>query len=245
MMRGALKLPSLVVLAAVAVIGGAASPAAARSGPDGRAPNAPIASSVVGATLPRPAGLGPQTDGRANRIAAEAAAKAVGIDISSELYGTYYVVNRETGKCLDAFASGGGVNGNKVGLWTCNDGITEQWHLYRVTYETRRVWVFLNARSWRALDYPAESYGAYGWQYQIWDYHSSILGQQFRDYYVSTRFPCEKYWECSNLEFANLLGSQGYNIMDAFASDGGGNGNRVGNFWSTGSWLQHWYLVKV
>jgi hypothetical protein len=74
-------------------------------------PDTRITSDVTGADLSRPAGLA-LTDGKANRIAAEAAAKAVGIQDSLPT-GTFYFVNRETGRCLDAFASGGGVPGNK------------------------------------------------------------------------------------------------------------------------------------
>lgn len=44
--------------------------------------------------------------------------------------------------------------------------------------------------------------------------------------------------------FSMLLGGRA-NVMDAFASDGGGNGNRVGNWGITNHPLQRWYFVSA
>jgi hypothetical protein len=89
----------------------------------------------------------------------------------------FLIVNKATGRCLDAFAAEGGRNGNRVGLWDCNGGDTEVWRLVTAgggTFPYRLV----NAASGRCLDYPVESDGAVGWQFWLWDCNGS-RSQQF------------------------------------------------------------------
>jgi hypothetical protein len=98
--------------------------------------------------------------------------------------------------------------------------------------------VYLNAPSWLALNYPGASNGNYGWQYELSKfYYSGIEGEKFA--LVITSGTTSFFW------FANRGGWDRYNYMGAFRSGGGGNGNPVGNFWRTASWLQQWKFVRV
>jgi hypothetical protein len=139
-------------------------------------------------------------------------------------------------RCLDAFYSEGGGNGNRVGLWDCNDGITEKWDIWQDTL-AHDGWdiSILNARNQKSLDYPASSGGALGWQYELWTQAEST-GQRFAV-------------TCNPAPWANCriqVQISGDSVtMDAFASDGGGNGNRVGNWSITDSPLQRWSFPKL
>lgn len=173
---------------------------------------------------PRPAGL-------------PAPAKSDGAAKVSDAYlGRFYIVNEFTingiAYCLDAWYSYGGGNGNPVGLYQCNGGITEQWDVYDNGCGCFYWLSIRNARTGRSLDYPASSGGANGWQYETWDYYPST-GQQFWPFWHS---------DTSDYEISVVLGG-GANVMDAFQSDGGGNGNRVGNWAITGHPLQRWVFV--
>jgi hypothetical protein len=145
--------------------------------------------------------------------------------------GSYNIVNAGTGRCLDAFASYGGGNGNLVGLFDCNGGVTETWDIrLRNDGQTYLIW---NARNGRSLDYPEVSGGAVGYQYTIWDYIASSAGQVFRIFPVGPN------------NSALISNDRASGVMDAFQVDGGGNGNRVGNWGSDGSPLQGWYFRCV
>lgn len=182
--------------------------------------------SIIADTMPRPAGLPAPTGERV-------APPGISADVAANLDGPFYIVNYGTGRCLDAHYGDGGGNGNRVGLWDCNGGITEQWYVYN-NGSTGNYWMtIINARNGRSLDYPASSGGANGWQYLLWDFVNSS-GQQYWPYHHGG----------GEYEFSVLLGG-GANVMDAFASDGGGNGNRVGNWSITGSPLQRWYFASV
>jgi hypothetical protein len=148
---------------------------------------------------------------------------------SADTYlGGYNIINQGTGGCLDAFYSYGGGNGNPVGLWTCNDGITETWYIWKKSadFGYPGSYAIRNARgNFRSLDYPASSNGVAGYQYDLWDYYPS-LGQVF---YIGT--------DGLGTVISN---ARAEGIMDAFQSDGGVDGNAVGNWFVTGSPLQHW-----
>ena len=147
--------------------------------------------------------------------------------------GTYHIRNVQTGLCLDAFYSGGGGNGNPVGLWDCNGGITEEWLLIRrgnFAYPYQLV----NARlPGRCLDYEAASGGAPGWRFKLWDCNQSTAQNFFYD--GNGRFRVE----------SSIRGGVNNMLMDAYASGGGGNGNPVGIWPETGSPLQLWSLEQI
>jgi hypothetical protein len=221
-----LKRTAAVVLAVTALLAGVAAPAAAQ--PVGQASGtAPRLGHTV-AEPPHPVGLPIRDSGQRNKSGA--ATKVAGIQ-NLQYIRTYKMVNTGTGRCLDAFYSYGGGNGNPVGLWACNGGWTEEWHVYTLGLAYAPYsYVFKNARTNRCLDYPGSSGGSNGWQYQTWDCYYNA-GQRFRldphpsgggTHYVS-----------------NMLGGSA-NVMDAFQSGGGGDGNPVGNWVKTGSTLQAW-----
>jgi hypothetical protein len=143
--------------------------------------------------------------------------------------GPFYIVNQGTNRCLDAFYSYGGGNGNPVGLWDCNKGISEIWHWYKRYDLGYFEDVFINARSGRSLDYPEASGGRVGYRYQLWDYYPSA-GQQFRLENVASGL-------------FNVRNLRGDGVMDAYESGGGGNGNPVGMWWTTFHPLQRWQLL--
>jgi hypothetical protein len=150
--------------------------------------------------------------------------------------GWFYIVNRGTGRCLDAHSSYGGGNGNPVGLFDCNGGVTEWWAVASRIYRSDYTFRISNGRNGRCLDYPASSGGADGWQYTIWDCLGTT-GQWFR---ISD-------WNSTvggrllTVELAGITVGPNHHV-DAFQVDGGGNGNRVGNYVWTGHPLQHWYF---
>jgi hypothetical protein len=158
-------------------------------------------------------------------------------------HGRFEIRNRQhTGMCLDAHNNGQGLNHNRIGLWQCNGGITEKWHLYENL--SRPDWEFelVNARTPedgkanRCLDYPADSGGRNGFQYLLWDCVESS-GQKFR---LALNTNLNAYIFAVQLGGAN-------NHMDAFANDpaGGGNLNKVGNWAWTGHPLQHWQFREA
>jgi hypothetical protein len=147
--------------------------------------------------------------------------------------GPYYVRNLGTGLCLDAFYSGGGVDGNPVGLWECNNGITEQWLLWTNSSSTEYPYRLVNVRSYLCLDYEAASGGEPGWRFKLWNCNGSAA--QNLSYNLNDRFQVQ----------SSKRGSYNGMIMDAYASGGGGNGNPVGIWPYTGSPLQQWRLDRA
>lgn len=158
---------------------------------------------------------------------ATAAPARSGTTDAALLADVFHLVNRGTGRCLDAFFSGGGENNNAVGLWDCNGGISEQWRLVS-SGNPGYPYALVNANKGRCLDYPAESGGTIGWQFKLWDCNRSASQNlklvPFGDFY--------KIYVQRN----------GTAPMDAYASSGGLNGNPVGIWNETGSPLQHWTL---
>jgi hypothetical protein len=148
------------------------------------------------------------------------------------LGGRYFrLVNRAYCKCLDGFTDDGGGNGNRVGLWDCKTSEwAQEWWLGGNGDGDLFRYTLTNRRTGRSLDYPASSGGSVGWQFILWDWVNSP-GQDFwiyetidRDYAIFTR-----------------LGGTN-KVMDAFAADGGRNGNRVGLWWITNHQAQRWDL---
>jgi hypothetical protein len=155
-----------------------------------------------------------------------------------ELRNRYYLdTSGNPNMCLDAHDDGGGLRRNRVGLWHCNGGISEKWHIWQNV--SRPDWQFeiWNARTpvdganLRCLDYPASSGGRNGVQYELWDCVGTP-GQKFRMAWNE---------DLGAYIFAVELGGP-HNHIDAFASGGGRDGNPVGNWAWTGHALQHWVL---
>jgi len=94
--------------------------------------------------------------------------------------GPWYIVQVSTGRCLDAPAQWGGVNGTPMQLWDCYppSQYNQMW--------TRRVradgtFDLVNVASQRCLDAPAQWAGADGSPIQLWDcYPPSQTNQLWR-----------------------------------------------------------------
>jgi hypothetical protein len=157
------------------------------------------------------------------------AAPAAAVPLSE---GPYYVRNLGTMRCLDAFYSGGGVNGNPVGLWDCNNGITERWRLVK-RGDSGYPYQLINMRSGLCLDYEAASGGEPGARFKLWGCNGSPA--QSLHYNLNDRFQVQ----------SSERGAYNGMMMDAYASGGGGNGNPVGIWPYTGSPLQRWQLERA
>lgn len=152
--------------------------------------------------------------------------------------GTFYIKNSATGRCLDAHADGRGANNSPVGLWECNGGASERWRVRYLTpyaYPNMSYRYYLINDMWpsKCLDYPASSGGANGWQFNIYSCLQNS-GQMFRISAFNQQAD-------GRLLSVQLGGAN--NVMDAFASGGGGNKNPVGNWAWTGHGLQHWRFI--
>jgi hypothetical protein len=142
------------------------------------------------------------------------------------------------GYCLDNFASGGGANNSKVGLWSCNNGVSERWRL--------RIWNdgmfykynLVNEASGRCLDYPASAGNNIGWQINVYDcFNGASAGQNFRlNPFSIDGVPTYTFQFQATTEVVAL---------DAFSSQWNGNGSPVGlwTYVSPGNTLQHWYFT--
>lgn len=116
--------------------------------------------SIIADIGPRPAGLAPAKGERVVPAGLSA-------DVQAKLAGPFYIVNAGTGRCLDAHYDDGGGNGNRVGLWDCNNGITEQWYTYDNGSSGSYWMTIINARTGRSLDYPASSGGRTGMAHAV------------------------------------------------------------------------------
>jgi hypothetical protein len=148
--------------------------------------------------------------------------------------GIVYIVNVWTRKCLDATWEDGGGNGTRVQLWDCNGSSTERWFLgysHRTDAYSR---VLINDRRGYYLDYPAESGGNVGWQFQLW---AGNLGAT-QSLWFFPRSDDVGNWEIS------VASAGGAEVMDASVEDGGVDGNRVALWWITGHPAQRWAIFQ-
>lgn len=146
----------------------------------------------------------------------------------------YLRVVGRPGYCLDNFASGGGANNSKVGLWTCNGGITERWRLRAWNSGTFYGLNLVSEASGRCLDYPASAGNNIGWQINVYDcLNGGSAGQNFHRTIWTDTGTWTLQWQATSSVVA----------LDAFADHWVGNGSPVGlwTYSSPGNSLQHWY----
>lgn len=93
----------------------------------------------------------------------------------------YQIVNKASGRCLDAAYQWGGVNGTPIQLWDCY-GPGQLNQIWQVYYEGDNAnYVFRNKMYGRVLDAKWESIGANGTPVQLWDnYGSAQRNQRWR-----------------------------------------------------------------
>lgn len=141
-----------------------------------------------------------------------------------------------SGYCLDNFASGGGANNSKVGLWTCNGGLTERWRFRLWNSGMFYGYNLVNEASGKCLDYPASAGNNIGWQINVYDcFNGGSAGQNFHvnPFTVGGLATLTFQFQATTSVVA----------LDAFDSQWNGNGSPVGlwTYVSPGNSLQHWY----
>jgi hypothetical protein len=75
-------------------------------------------------------------------------------------------ISKWNGKCLDADNSAGGGNGTKVQLWSCHDGLNQDWRMVSLGNNFYRV---VNVQFNRCLDAHAPDVARNGAKVQLWD----------------------------------------------------------------------------
>jgi hypothetical protein len=157
--------------------------------------------------------------------------------------GPYEFVNKypfQNRACLDAFASGGGAPGNKIGLFHCTGGATQHWTLWRHNGSAAYPYWIVNAASGLCLTDNGLSQ-----QYTLnycWTSDGTITGKPNARQTFTTQaaLPSGMY-----ILFHNDPTGDGDILADAFQVDCCTDGMRVGSFWFTGSPLQKWDFVRV
>ncbi|MBB5081905.1 RICIN domain-containing protein [Nonomuraea endophytica] len=119
--------------------------------------------------------------------------------------------------CLDNFANGGGANNSPVGIWICNDGITQQWRWRYYSSSASYPWELVNVASGRCLDYPESAKSNLGWQFNVYDCKDGdAAGQTLRRYNNGSSF------------VVTSPVSQWYACLDGYSSRWTGSGSPVG-----------------
>jgi hypothetical protein len=119
-------------------------------------------------------------------------------------------------RCLDADTNGGGVNGNKVQIWDCNDETQQWWNAWEEG--SSGVFVFVNVKYNKCLDQDTNTYARDGGKVQLWDCNW-LVQQQWT--YDATTFPSSTSWYPIRMN-----GAPGV-VLDAYANSGYVNGTKV------------------
>jgi hypothetical protein len=83
--------------------------------------------------------------------------------------GEYTIANEAASKCLDADATAGGVNGNKIQIWDCNVQAQQSWTFWE-TSPGSQVFYITNARyPSKCLDMDLNTFPSDGTKVQLWD----------------------------------------------------------------------------
>ena len=96
-------------------------------------------------------------------------------------YSEYQIVNRASGRCLDANAGWGGGNGTPVQLWDCygTGQLNQIWYVYQDG--DYLDYTIMSKQYGRVLDAAWEYGGLNGSYIQLWDYYGSgQLNQRWR-----------------------------------------------------------------
>jgi hypothetical protein len=121
-----------------------------------------------------------------------------------------------SGRCLDADTTEGGVNGNKVQIWDCNDETQQWWSAYEEG--SSGVFVFVNVKYNKCLDQDTNTYARDGGKVQLWDCNW-LVQQQWT--YTPPSFPSSTGWYP-----VRMNGAPGV-VLDADANGGYVNGTKV------------------
>lgn len=119
-------------------------------------------------------------------------------------------------RCLDADTGQGGVNGNKVQIWDCNNENQQWWDVFQEG--SSDVFVFVNVKYNKCLDQATQSYAQNGGKVQLWDCNF-LVQQQWT--YDSPSFPASTGWYPIRMNGASGV------VLDADANGGYADGDKV------------------
>jgi hypothetical protein len=148
----------------------------------------------------------------------------------------YEIVNRyhfDNRACLDAFESGGGVAGNRVGLFHCTGGRTQKWWVYRNPESSAYPLKFVNDVN-RLLCLTENGTG-YAYTLEV-----CSAGSASQSFTTQAAIPGGTY-----ILWYNDPVGDGDILADAFGSECCHDGMSVGNWWFTNSDLQRWDFVPT
>jgi hypothetical protein len=188
-------------------------------------------------TMPALMGLAAPAAGAAVTPMAKAATSARAAP-SSVYWGDFTITNEAFGpgsarRCLDTDITQGGVNGNKVQIWDCNDTPQQDWRIYE-TAPGSFVFYIINVKYNKCLDQDLNTLPRNGTRVQLWDCNY----QQQQLWYLP--------WWVSGSE---TLGFHEYyanaargSVLDADSSHGLGNGSVVQLWQNLGGQNQFWHI---
>ena len=147
-------------------------------------------------------------------------------------YGPVTLSLKVSHKCLDADTTGGGVNGNKVQIWDCNDMNQQWWWVYKSTYTGG--YAFVNVKYGKCLDQDINTYGQNGGKVQLWDcnFYSQ---QQWLWNPQPKSFPATTDWYALEMQGAVL------HCLDADSTHNYDNGTKVQQWWCYLNDNQRWH----
>jgi hypothetical protein len=135
-----------------------------------------------------------------------------------------------SGRCLDADTSQGGVNGNKVQIWDCNDMTQQWWNAFEEG--ASGVFVFVNVKYNKCLDQDTNTYARNGGKVQLWDCNW-LVQQQWT--YTPPTFPSSTGWYPVRMNGAPSV------VLDADANGGYVNGTKVQVYTFLSRGNQEWH----
>lgn len=98
-----------------------------------------------------------------------AAARATRAAPPNAVYmGDYTMSNEAASRCLDADTTMGGVDGNKVQIWDCNNQGQQDWQFWE-TSSGSGVYYIVNAKYQKCLDMDLNTFPSDGTRVQLWD----------------------------------------------------------------------------
>ncbi|MFE2719170.1 RICIN domain-containing protein [Streptomyces mirabilis] len=96
---------------------------------------------------------------------------------SPETPNWYTVYNVAGNKCLDADSAGGGQNGNRIQLWSCNGTVYQQWYVWSPNGGDT---IYLqNGNGLRYLDVATETAGENNGRVQLWDWNGGRADEEW------------------------------------------------------------------
>jgi hypothetical protein len=147
-------------------------------------------------------------------------------------YGPVTLSVEASHKCLDADTTGGGVNGNKVQIWDCNNMNQQWWWVYKSN--ATGAYAFVNGKYSKCLDQDTNTYARNGGKVQLWDCNFYSQQQWIFDP-PPAPFPSTTSWYLLRMQ-----GAHSY-CVDADSTHGYANGTKVQVWFCNGNDNQKWH----